>query len=403
MEDLSGAPLSALSCETKELISTLLNPKRFIPTQNGLSRDWKGLAHVCKIDQETMRNIYHDADPTGRVLSISQNKLKDFNLQHLKEALEKIERWDVIDDTKELMEKDAKSYLERLQKSQNTAELNDKDVDSKILTIDDLILMEQGQDTQHYDAFVLYAQEDTEFANEVVQNLENENNMKLCLKERDLIAGVSFEYEAILRLILERCNRLILILSPDFFKSPANEFFLNCAQAAGINKKPERKIIPCIYKTCELPPQLQYFSKIYYNKLSPHLFWERLLHSIKVVNGTTMKVKQNNRTESKLSETKRQGLNTFFKKSVEKQLKDMPKGSDSKKSHLEISPAYKEAEPQKTPVKESVSESTLELPSLDGLSTLPSHSSVEYKQKDRKKDKIGKSYIKKFQTLIEKF
>lgn len=57
---------------------------------------------------------------------------------------------------------------------------------------------------------------------------------QLCLKERDLVAGISFEHEAIMRLISERCNRLIAIISPDFLKSPANKFFMNYAQATGI-------------------------------------------------------------------------------------------------------------------------------------------------------------------------
>lgn len=40
-----------------------------------------------------------------------------------------------------------------------------------------------------------------------------------------------------MKLISERCNRLIVVLSPNFIKSTANEFFLNYAQAIGIGKK----------------------------------------------------------------------------------------------------------------------------------------------------------------------
>lgn len=59
---------------------------------------------------------------------------------------------------------------------------------------------------------------------------------QLCVKDRDLIAGVTFEHEAIMTLISERCNRLIVIISSNFLKSPANKFFLNYAQALGIGK-----------------------------------------------------------------------------------------------------------------------------------------------------------------------
>lgn len=57
---------------------------------------------------------------------------------------------------------------------------------------------------------------------------------QLCLKDRDLIGGVTFEHEAVMTLISERCNRLIVIVSTNFLKSPANKFFLNYAQALGI-------------------------------------------------------------------------------------------------------------------------------------------------------------------------
>lgn len=130
---------------------------------------------------------------------------------------------------------------------------------------DDQFRIERGEGKQHYDAFLLYADEDEEFAQEMIENLETKNNLKvtamfhslnihylktehteyefkynnllffqLCLKERDLVAGISFEHEAIMRLISERCNRLITIISPDFLKSPANKFFVNYAQATGI-------------------------------------------------------------------------------------------------------------------------------------------------------------------------
>lgn len=57
---------------------------------------------------------------------------------------------------------------------------------------------------------------------------------QLCLKDRDLVAGVEFEHEAVMKLISERCNRLLIIVSPSFLKSSANKFFLNYTQALSI-------------------------------------------------------------------------------------------------------------------------------------------------------------------------
>lgn len=42
--------------------------------------------------------------------------------------------------------------------------------------------------------------------------------------------------DAIMELISNRCNRLIVVLSPEFLTSPENTFFLSYAQAVGIGK-----------------------------------------------------------------------------------------------------------------------------------------------------------------------
>lgn len=44
---------------------------------------------------------------------------------------------------------------------------------------DDQFRIELGQGKQHYDAFVLYADEDIAFVKEVVATLEDKNNMKV--------------------------------------------------------------------------------------------------------------------------------------------------------------------------------------------------------------------------------
>lgn len=108
------------------------------------------------------------------------------------------------------------------------------DSDRQILTVDDVCRLNQGLDTQVYDAFVAFAEEDIDFATELIETMEKQYGFKLCVKERDLIAGLAFEHKAIVELIAERCNRLIVILSPAFIKSSANRFVVNYAQALGI-------------------------------------------------------------------------------------------------------------------------------------------------------------------------
>lgn len=280
--DLSTVPLVALSNESKQVISALLNPPKVIPSENGLPRDWRGLAHSCKLSGELMPLLTSHSDPSVYILNVWEQKQKHVTLKDFRTILEEIERWDILDDTVELFETDAKRYLEELRKAQTSAEAIGNDVDQKVLTVGDLRRVQQGLENQYYDAFLLYADEDTKFATEVVDKLENQYNLKLCLRDRDLIGGVTFEHEAIMTLISERCNRLIVIISPNFLKSFANEFFLNYAQALSIDKK-QRKIVPCLYQRCQLPQQLNYMFILDYNRgveAGLYDFWGKLRDSV---------------------------------------------------------------------------------------------------------------------------
>lgn len=51
----------------------------------------------------------------------------------------------------------------------------------------------------------------------------------------------------------------------------------------------QRKIIPCLYERCRLPPQLQFMVILDYNKLVSYNFWGKLRDSVQVSN----KIKEN--------------------------------------------------------------------------------------------------------------
>ncbi|XP_060813063.1 myeloid differentiation primary response protein MyD88 [Bombus pascuorum] len=281
--ELSAVPLVSLSVQSKCVISSLLNPPKILPSENGLPRDWRGLAHVCKLGGEIIPLLTSHPDPTAYILTAWQQQKKDITLKDLQTVLEEIERWDILDDTSKLFEKDGEKYLEQLQRSQTSAEVISNDIDEKVLTIDDIHRLRQGLENQYYDAFLLYADEDVNWATEMLEKLENKYNLKLCVKDRDLIAGVTFEHEAVMTLISERCNRLIVLISNNFLKSSANKFFLSYAQALGIDKR-QRKVIPCLYEKCKLPPQLQYMFVLDYNRVGLYDFWGKLRDSVQVVN-----------------------------------------------------------------------------------------------------------------------
>lgn len=125
--------------------------------------------------------------------------------------------------------------------------------DENILTTHDAMLSRQGSSTyQTYDAFVLFADEDCEFAGELIRRMEDYGLkvfhstlrihlifcvftfgfLQMCCREHLVIGNL--EHTSILTLIAERCTRLIVIISPDFIQSPANKFFIDFAQVLAI-------------------------------------------------------------------------------------------------------------------------------------------------------------------------
>lgn len=106
---------------------------------------------------------------------------------------------------------------------------------------------------------------------------------QLC-QNSDLLPGV-MENDAIMRLISERCNRLIVIFSNAFFESAQKTFFVKFAQVISIEQS-LRKIIPVITdEECKIPPQFTMYVSLRYRYPEPTFFnfWERLYESVQSV------------------------------------------------------------------------------------------------------------------------
>ncbi|XP_014283244.1 myeloid differentiation primary response protein MyD88 [Halyomorpha halys] len=273
-----NTPISALRGQCKSVISRLLNATKVIPSPSGLPRDWRGLADIAGCNHSLHAGC---ADPTASVLAFWQRSQP--TIAHLIDALKEIDRWDVIDDSLQLLESDAKDYAERLQVSRQPC-IEDDNNDDSILTVDDIQCIESCGKPQYYDAFLLYDDSDEEFAMTILEKLEDDYKMKLCTKDRDLIGGLSFEHEAIMQLIRYRCGRLIVVISPSFLNSPANQFLLTFAQALGIEQR-QRKIIPCVYSNFQLPLQLRYYFILNFGRATRQWnFWQQLSQSVRATN-----------------------------------------------------------------------------------------------------------------------
>ena len=279
-DDSYEVTIRALSIKTTNLLSTLLNPPKIILTDKGLPRDWNGLAGLVGIGGEHMPSLQNDKDHTKKLLNLWYEKdKKGSTIKKLLLYLEDLDRFDIIDDVKVLIDEDIKVYQPN---SEITETYNTNyGLDSLVLTREDIVRIENGVGPQHYDAFVLFADEDTNFATELIDKMENQYKLKLCARDRDLVAGI-FEHESIMKLISLRCNRLISIISPAFLESYSNKFFCSFAQSLGIEQR-MRKIIPCLYMPCKVPPELScYFMLDYQRQGKLSNFWERLRDSIKM-------------------------------------------------------------------------------------------------------------------------
>ncbi|XP_012231489.1 myeloid differentiation primary response protein MyD88-A-like isoform X2 [Linepithema humile] len=278
--DLSTVPFVALSAETKEYIANMLNPTKFLSNENRLQRDWRGL--TCFLEDKINADImpWHEfqTDPTNYILEkIEKNiTIKDFQAR-----MELMDRWDIIDDTQKMFESDAVKYFEQ----QYRANSINQQIEDDILTLDDANRVRRGLSKAHYDAFLLYANEDADFAKEIMEKLRTEYKLKLCCYE-SMIPCLRYVDKAMMTLISKRCNKLLVILSPDFLRYPTNQSLLNYAHVLSFEKQ-ERKIVPCLYKSCQqenMPYHLQYISCVDYTRRRYQDFWMLLFYSIQAPN-----------------------------------------------------------------------------------------------------------------------
>ncbi|KAJ6641411.1 Myeloid differentiation primary response protein MyD88 [Pseudolycoriella hygida] len=283
--DLQQIPLSALKSKSRNSLSIYLDAIKILPSTDGLSRDWRGIYQLSGLPNHYESFLSSKLSPTLELIKILEKEPHDVTFSDFRKMLGDIDRWDVVDDTYELFVDDAVEYLKKKDKYERSQQQIVDPMSREIipsqdcLTLDDVLLSAKKLPPQRYDAFILFADNDIDFATEMIEKVEG-FGFKLCVKERDFLAGLTFEHDAIRHLLTERCDRLVVILSPDFICSPLNEYISNLAQSLGIAQR-KRKIIPCLYKSCELPEIFKHIhllnyerSKMFYN------FWDKLKVSL---------------------------------------------------------------------------------------------------------------------------
>jgi len=281
-----SAPLWVLQPSTVSHLSVMLHEPKLLPSPGGYLRDWRGVAELSRLTDNlhVYQKIKNSADPFTELFN-HWKKLPEANVSDLWEILDKVDRFDVRDDTEEKIRTDIKVASENAAKKNlelknlTAAETSNGE---EALTMEDLHCLNSGKPLPVYDAFMLYGEDDSEILGDIVRNLEAQG-LKIIVKDRDLLGG-TFEHAAVMQLISSRCTKLVPIFSPSFFSSEYNTFLANFAQHLSLENpgKITSKIIPIVgVQRCEIPSNLGMYCKLKYDPNNTLFnFWEKLVRTI---------------------------------------------------------------------------------------------------------------------------
>lgn len=252
-------------------------------------RDYRGFLQFLGLD-EFLQSVQSKADPMSEVLQLwTMLQPNSANIGQLQHILEHIDRGDVLEDLSATFAEDIRVYLDEpnnrpIECSQTPVTPTKNTIDeTTILTLSDVVLTEQGLPPTTFDAFILFHNDDIEFATMLIEKLEA-FGLKVFVKERDLLAG-SLESDATIRMLSERCGRLVVLLSTAFTQKQSylDDFLLKYAQFSSFEQR-NRKILPvCINEDVTMPSYLALNAALIYRPAGFYKFWERLRDSIRLV------------------------------------------------------------------------------------------------------------------------
>jgi len=283
------APLWVLRPSTISHLSSQLQSEKIIPTDEGLLRDWRGVAEGAGFAESgghMFMKIKNAPDHFQEIFNLWK-KVPESRVHHLLDVLADLDRFDVLDDTSCQISEDIK-VADRTARDKGLEltklPASQQEQGEEALTYDDLQALNTGKPLPHYDAFILYGFSEESLALEMlVHNLEAQG-LSLLVKDRDLLGG-SFEHTSVMQLISRRCTKLITVFSNSFFNSEYNTFLANFAQHESLENPGviRNKIIPLVVEDCQIPANLSLYSKLKYepgNSLLHKTFWSRLVKSI---------------------------------------------------------------------------------------------------------------------------
>ncbi|XP_023011661.2 myeloid differentiation primary response protein MyD88 [Leptinotarsa decemlineata] len=269
--------INALGKEAKEVLSLLLNSEKVFLTKEKVPRDWRGLAELCGINGQYIPNYNGCDDKVKRILKTWQEKKKEeCTIGKLLSFLERLDRYDVVDDIIPIVEKDIEYFKLNPVVYVDPPDSDDED----LLTYEDVKRKAERKPLRIYEAFLLFDDADIDFATNIVKTLEGQYNMKFCVKDRDIRIG-KLERPAVIKMITRRCRKVIVVVSPSFWTSASNKFFYNLAQVDSLENG-STNIIPCMEKPCEVPIEFKVYHTLIFSRTQQLFgnFWDLLNQSI---------------------------------------------------------------------------------------------------------------------------
>lgn len=237
---LSSFTVRNLPISRRLQLSGYLNSEQILLADNGLARDYRGIAQQLQFNSLEMGKLARMLDPFEGMLTYQ--RVSKLPVDELLRLILNIGRYDVLDDTVDGL-------------------LDDLKIEQGKSANDQLLLYDSANcpDKIWYDAYVCYADSDLDFVQTLVTHLET-LGLRLYIRERDQIGG-EWVYESFSRLIKHQCRHVLVILSPEFLQCSDCAFQSQLATGLAIETR-SRLLIPIIYKHCEIPSIIKFLTKI---------------------------------------------------------------------------------------------------------------------------------------------
>lgn len=276
--DLDTIPLVALNVSVRNKLGLYLNPK------NVVAADWMAVAETMGFSYLEIKNYEALKNPTRTLLDDWQARNTDASVGRLLSILREVERNDIVDDLRPLIDEDVRKHCENLKK-RNEPPVQVDEVDSCVprtperagLTLDDV----EGC-PERFDAFICYCQSDFDFVHEMIRELEQtRHNLKLCVFDRDVLPG-SCVWTITSELIEKRCKRMVVVISDEYLDSDACDFQTKFALSLCPGAR-NKRLIPVIYKPMSKPfPSILRFLTVcdYTRPCTQAWFWVRLAKAL---------------------------------------------------------------------------------------------------------------------------